>query len=131
MSIKALQGITPVWWSPKSETTPKPDGDGKKDPNPAAFFLKPLTGPEMLEVQEYFDFDNGSIKTPGLLLACRLGLADWRNIEGPDDDMLVFKDIRKPLDVLAAETLAIVGAQIIASSVLAPDAEKNSLSQSK
>lgn len=120
MSIRALVGITPEWWTPASE---QKDVNGEPNPTPAAFHLHPLTGPQMLEVQEFFDFENQTIKGPGLLKACRLGLKDWRNIIDEEGNEIIFT--RNALDKLPAEVLAAAGARIISNSVIDGQAEKN------
>ena len=120
MSVRALVGITPEWWTPPSETTPDDNGDLPE--RPAAFHLHPLTGPQMLEVQEFFDLENRTIKPPGLLRACRFGLRDWRNVLDENDKEMEF-DVS--LKTLPAEWIANAGAQIIANSVIDGDAEKN------
>ena len=121
MTLRALVGITPEWWTPESEK--KPNDAGEVDAKPAAFHLYPLTGPQMLEVQEHFDMVNTTVKGPGLLLACRFGLKGWRNVVNENDEELPFN--RLSVDKLPAEILAVVGAKIIANSVLDGDAEKN------
>lgn len=121
MSVRALVGISPEWWTPESEK--EPDANGDLPEFPAAFYLHPLTGPQMLEVQEFFDFENKTIRGPGLLRACRFGLQDWRNIVDENDKEIKFT--RMSLDKLPAEILAGAGAQIIANSVIDGETEKN------
>ncbi len=121
MTLRALVGIAPEWWTPDSEK--KPNDAGVVDDKPAAFHLYPLTGPQMLEVQEFFDFENQTIKGPGLLRACRFGLKDWRNIVDENGDTISFT--RNGLDKLPAEVLAAAGAKIIANSVITEDDQKN------
>ena len=120
MSVRALVGITSEWWTPPSETEPNDNGDLPE--RPASFHLSPLTGPEMLEVQEFFDLENRTIRPPGLLRACRLGLTDWRNVLDENDKELSFDP---SLKCLPAEWIANAGAQIIANSVISEEAEKN------
>lgn len=120
MSLRALVGIEPEWWTPETQ---KNDDNGDPADSPASFHLWPLTGPQMLEVQEFFDFENQTIKGPGLLRACKYGLRNWRNIVDHTGKDVVFT--RNALDKLPAEVLAGAGAQIIANSVIDEEAEKN------
>lgn len=120
MAIRALVGIAPEWWTPDSELK---DAHGEPATDPASFHLHPLTGPQMLEVQEFFDFENQTILGPGLLKACRFGLKDWKNIVDEKDDPIKFT--RNALDKLPAEVLAGAGARIISNSVIDGEAEKN------
>jgi hypothetical protein len=120
MSVRALVGITPEWWTPETET--EPDTDGHIAERPAAFYLHPLTGPQMMEVQEFFDLENRTIKTGGLLRAARFGLKDWRNVLDENDKEI---DFDASLNKLPAEWIANAGAQIIANSVISEETEKN------
>ena len=120
MSLRALVGIEPEWWTPVGELKGL---NGEPVLDPASFHLHPLTGPQMLEVQEFFDFENQTIKGPGLLRACRFGLKDWRNIVDENGDTISFT--RNGLDKLPAEVLAAAGAKIIANSVITEDDQKN------
>ena len=126
MSVRALVGITAEWWTPESET--EPDANGDVPERPASFFLEPLTGPEMMSVQEFFDIENKIVRPSGLLKACRIGLKDWRNVlDGNGIDVPFDESLNK----LPAPYIAAAGAQILANSVIDGAAEKNSSSQSK
>lgn len=114
MAIRILEGLEPEWWTPDNE---------KEEAQPSAFFLAPLTGPEMLEVQAHFDQVHKVVTGPGLLAAARIGLKGWRNIVDKKDELVPFT--KQAIETLDAETLAITGAQIIASSALDEDTEGN------
>ena len=120
MSVRALVGIVAEWWTPESET--EPDADGHIAERPASFYLHPLTGPEMMEVQDFFDLENRTVKSGGLLRACRLGLRDWRNVLDENDNELSFDP---SLNTLPAEWIASAGSQIISNSVVSEETEKN------
>lgn len=114
MAIATLKGLTPEWWTPEDE---------REQDEPASFHIAPLSGPQMLEVQEHFDLPNQTIKGPGLLMACRIGLRGWKNIVDDEGKALTFT--RSAIDRLPADTIAIIGAQVIANSVVDEDTEKN------
>lgn len=121
MPIKATTGIAPEWWK-------YPDEDSEAD-TPTEFHLFPLSGPEMLEVQEHFDPDTSAIKGRGLFIACKYGLRGWRNVVDDTGTEVVFNAMT--LKLLPAEVLARAGSRIVNISLVTPDAEKNLLSQSK
>jgi len=115
MTIKALDGITPSWYTPVTE---KENGE-----QGAAFFLQPLSGPQLLEIQPHFDLANTTVRGPGLVLSCRYGLKGWRNIVDGKGAEMAFNPMR--IDFLPSEILAELGAEIIRMSMLDEDDIKN------
>ena len=107
MAIKAYQGIAPEWYTPRDE-------EGQDEP--AQFYLQPLTGPQLLEVQAFFDAENTTVTGPGLVLACKFGIRNWNeNITGEDDKARRFS--RAGIQFLPAEIIAELGAKIVNLSV--------------
>lgn len=114
MAIKAYSGITSEWYTPDSE-------EGFDDA--AQFELKGLTGAQLLEVQQHFDIENQRVLGPGLVMACRLGLTDWKNIVDEEGKERVFT--RQAILLLPAEVLAELGGKVISLSVMDDDETKN------
>ena len=120
MAIQAYDGITPMWYVPASE-------EGAVDA--AEFHLFPLTGPQLLEVQQYFDNENQTVLGPGLVMACKYGMRGWKNIVDGEGNDMVFT--RVGLNRLPAENIAELGGKVIGMSVMDEEEVKNSSSQSK
>ena len=116
MTIKALEGLTPTWYTPREEEDNKEQG--------AAFFLKPLTGPQLLEVQPHFDLENTTVRGPGLVMSVRFGLKGWKNVVDSKGAEMAFNPMR--IDFLPSEILAELGAEILRMSMLGDDEIKNS-----
>lgn len=115
MAIKAYKGVAPEWYTPESE---------KGFDDAAQFEVRGLTGSELLDVQSHFDLENTTIRGPGLVLACKYGLTDWKNIVDDKGEEVVFVK-RTALDRLPAEVLAELGSHIISSSVMDEDETGN------
>lgn len=120
MAIQAYDGVTPVWYTPDSE---------KDAVDAAEFHLFPLTGPQLLEVQQFFDTDNSVVLGPGLVMSCKYGMRGWKNIVDGEGNEMVFT--RNGLNRLPAEVIAELGGKIIGMSVIEEEEVGNSLSQSK
>lgn len=121
MGIKALEGLTPTWFTP-----PGQDGDDK----PTRFKCRPLDGNEYAEVADYVGFIGGGLKigAAGQLLCLRYGLADWDGFEdsaGPVEFNMV--NIRR----IPYSTRTALATHIFVSSNLSEDQEKNSSLPSK
>lgn len=115
MAIQLTKGLARQWWTPEAF-------EGEDEP--PAFELQPLTQPQFLEVQQFFDVPNETISGPGLMFAVRNGLKGWRNIVGDDGKDAVYTT--RAVDRLPADWLALVGSKIVALSVLEDDEVKNS-----
>lgn len=117
MSLKALDGISPEWYALPTE-------DNDDDSEPAEFRIWPLTGPQLLEVNEYFNADSLSIGGPGLLLAFKYGVKDWRGIVDRNGEPLKFT--KANIDKLPPVALARVGGRIIRMSTMSEEDLGNS-----
>jgi len=115
MTVKALTGLLPEWYTPVSE-----EDENEK----AEFQLKPLTSPQIAKIQGHFDNDTGEISGTGLFEAAAMGVIAWKNVNGQDDKPLRFS--RRSLEALPYALLLELGGQIIANSFLTGDDEKNS-----
>jgi hypothetical protein len=79
--IKALNPLTPEWWTPPSEV-------GKEAPT--AFKIRPLSSVEYFDVETYTDMEgNTRIRAHSVGHLLRCGLLDWRNF-GTDAEPLAF-----------------------------------------
>ena len=116
MSIKAMTGLVPEWFVPDSE----------KDANPeeqASFHCYPLTQPQVLEVQQYYDRDRKDFLPTAYAVAYRLGCRGWKNVTDHEGKPLKWSPANR--ETLPAHILAEVGANIINISVMGDDDEKN------
>jgi len=114
MAIRAYEGITKEWYTPTDE-------EGQEDA--AEFELSPLTGPQLLDVQVHFDIENMTVLGPGLVLACKFGLCDWKNVldgNGRDKKFNRLGYLKLPGDIIAE-----LGGKIINISTLGEDDAKN------
>ena len=116
MTIKANDGLVPAWYTPKIE----------EDNNEQAtqFFLQPLTGPQLLDVQPHFDLEKMTVRGPGLVIALRYGLKGWKNLTNREGVELPFA--AASIDFLPSEIIAELGGEIIRVSTLDEDDIKNS-----
>lgn len=114
MTVTALTGLVPEWYTPDDE---------KGSDTPAEFKLVPLTTPQMAQVQTHFDMKEERVKATGLYLACEFGLRGWKNVIDHEGNELKFS--RSRIATLAIDLAAELGGQIIASSLLSGDDEKN------
>ena len=115
MSIKALTGLVPEWYTPEGQDD---------DPNPTAFLLTPLKAPQVAKLQKYFDGVTGEIGGEGLYEAAVMGVTDWRNVIDHEDKPLRFT--RRNFEMLPYEKLLLIGGQVLANSFLTEGDEKNS-----
>lgn len=114
MSLQLTKGLTPRWWTP----------DGQDDvEKPVEFQIRPLTGPQMLEIREHFDVEEQTIRPQGLLEATRVGLRDWRNVTNDKGDEEKYH--KSMIDRLPHDWIALIGAQVISDSVITQEDEKN------
>jgi len=115
MGLKITKGVAPEWFYPT--------GQDEEDEGAASFKLAPLTGPQLLEVQSFVDQTTLIMKGAGLVLACKLGMRDWRNVGDEKDKPL--KCNRFTIDQLPAEVLAECGGRVIHMSVMDEEEIKN------
>lgn len=115
MSIKALTGLLPEWYTP----------DGQDDDaNPSSFELTPLKAAQIATLQKYFNAVTGAIGGEGLYNAAVMGITNWKNIVDHEDKPLKFN--RRNMNFLPYETLIVIGGEVLANSFLTGDDEKNS-----
>ena len=114
MTIKALTGLVPEWFTPDSETD---------DETPASFELRPLTSPEIAKLQNEFDRETGAVSGKGLYDAALLGVVNWRNVTNHEGEALAFN--KTNLSKLPYMVLVELGGQSLANSFITGDDEKN------
>lgn len=115
MSITAYDGLARKWWSPEDEVG---------QDNQAEFELKPLSGPELLEVQAHYDVETLTVLGPGLVLACKFGLKGWKNITDEEGEQRKWN--RLGYAKLPGAVIAEMGGHIINMSLLDEGDAKNS-----
>ena len=115
MTIKALTGLVPQWYTPKSEE----DEGGEV----SKFELTPLTSPQIAKLQRHFNRETGEVTGEGLYEAAKLGITAWDNVQDQDGNPFAFS--KKNIDVLPYATLVELGGEILASSFVTGDDEKN------
>jgi len=115
MTIKALTGLTPEWYTPE---------DQKEETTPARFLLRPLKSPEVAKLQESFDGETGGISGNGLFTAAQLGIQDWEGVE--DHEGKPLKYTKRNVDALPYALILELGGSVIASSFMTDEDEKNS-----
>lgn len=116
MTIKATEGLAASWYTPRSER--------KNGKVASQFFIKPLNGPQMLEVQPFYNTDKLTVEGPGLMISVRFGVKGWKNIANENGEDILFHAGR--LDHLPVEILSELGAEILRISTLDEDDIKNS-----
>jgi hypothetical protein len=80
--LKALNPLTPDWYTPKAE-------EGKD--NPTRFRIKPLSGVEAMDLELFQDVEgNTRISGRSARTILRHGLSDWENF-GTDTEKVPFK----------------------------------------
>ncbi len=114
MTVKALTGLVPEWWTPDSE---------KEDSDPAEFLLRPLKAPQIAKLQGEFHSESGEISGKGLYEAAVAGIADWKNVVNHEGKPLKFT--RSNIDVLPYVLILELGGQILSRSFLTGEDEKN------
>ena len=115
MSIKALTGLVPEWFTP--------EGEGEAT-DPATFEIMALTPPQIAKIQQHFDGETGAINGEGLYKAAVMGIRNWRGVEDHKGEALKFN--KRNIDTLPYTLLLELGGQIIANSFLSEEDEKNS-----
>jgi len=113
MSITALTGLVPEWFTPESE---------KESDDPARFKIKPLDSRQMVEIQA-FHKEGGGIAPEGLYRAMEISILEWENVNGANGKPL--KCTRHNVKAIPIEVIAEVGAHAISVSFLNEDDEKN------
>lgn len=80
MSVRALTGLAPEWYTPD---------DQKDDERPTRYKIKPLDGLQFLEVAANGEIAPDGSFTPnhaGRLLLLRYGIKDWENVDDAAKD---------------------------------------------
>ena len=114
MTIKALTGLVPEWYTPTSED---------EDDNPASFEIKALTSPQIAKLQGEFHRETGEISGIGLYEAAVLGVINWRNVVNHEGEVLAFS--RRNIDALPYTTIIELGGKVLANSFMSDDDQKN------
>lgn len=115
MTVKALTGLVPEWYTPS-------DQEGASEP--AEFQLKPLTSPQIAKLQKYFNNETGEIGGEGLYEAAVMGVIAWKNVSDHDDKPLRFST--RGVQQLPYALLIELGGQVLANSFITEGDEKNS-----
>lgn len=115
MTVKALTGLVPEWYTPVSE-----EGEGE----PAEFQLKPLTSPQVAKLQKHFNNETGEIGGEGLYESAVMGVIAWKNVTDHEGKPLRFSN--RGITQLPYALLIELGGQILANSFIAEGDEKNS-----
>lgn len=113
MSINALTGLVPEWYTPESE---------KESSDPAKFYVKPLDTKQIVELQKFHKAEGG-IEAEGLYRSFELSVSDWDNVNDAQGKKL--KCTRTNFKVIPVEIIAEVGAHAIEISFATEDDEKN------
>ncbi len=76
MSIRAIEGLVPAWYTPA----------GQDDVAPARFKLRPLDGEQYGDVADHVGVINDDVRisSKGIGICLRHALVDWDNFEGSD-----------------------------------------------
>lgn len=105
MAITESDKVTPHWFTPASE---------EDEENPLEFKIKPLTGPQYLQVLNKQDLD----------YAITCGLLDWKNYFNKNGNQIQFR--RTKLNGLPPSILSELANEICAISRLTGEEQKNS-----
>ena len=120
MSVKALTGLLPEWYTLESELNE--NGDPVDDA--AAFYVVPLTQVQVLELQgEHMDMEAEMMKASGFAAAFRIGCKDWRNVVDDQGNPLPWN--RANATHIAAQHQQEVGIKIFNISIFTEDDLKN------
>ena len=114
MTVKALTGLVPEWYTPASEV----DED-----TPAEFHIKPLTAPQIAGIQGEFDRETGEISGNGLYEAARMGVIGWKNVTDHNDRTLKYS--KRTLDQLPYAIVLELGGKVLELSFLTDEEVKN------
>lgn len=118
MSITALTGLVPEWYTPISQ---------KDEDDPARFKLTPLDTKQMVEIQSYHITDgkgNGRISPEGLYRAFEISILEWENVNDRTGKPL--KCTRNNIKTIPVDLIAELGAEAVSVSFLTDDDAKNS-----
>jgi hypothetical protein len=113
MSITALTGIVPEWYTPESQ---------KESSTPARFKLKPLDSKQLVEIQGYHT-PEGAIAPAGLYRAFEISVIEWENVN--DSNGRALKCNRGNIKTIPIDIIAEAGAEVISVSFLGETDEKN------
>ncbi len=114
MSITALTGLVPEWFTPDSE---------KDSDEPARFKVKPLDSKQMVEIQAFHQ-PEGGIAPAGLYRAMEISILEWENVNDARTGKPL-KCTRHNVKAIPIEVIAEVGAHAISVSFLNEEDEKN------
>lgn len=81
MTIQARTGLMPEWYTPVSETGAA---------TPARFKLRPMTGPEILDLRAYYIQSTGKIMGKGALIVLSACMLDWENVSNEKGEPVQF-----------------------------------------
>jgi len=81
MTIQARTGLVPEWYTPISETGAA---------TPARFKLRPMTGPEVLDLRAYYMASTGKILGRGAAQALAACMLDWENVTAEEGKPLQY-----------------------------------------
>lgn len=109
MSLRALDGISPEWYTLPGD---EDEAEGEK----CEFRIFPLTGPQLLEVNQHFNEEDLSISGTGLLLAFKMGVRDWRGVYDRKGEPMKYSKLA--IDLIPPVALAQVGGRIIRMSTM-------------
>lgn len=113
MSITALTGLVPEWFTPDSQ---------KDSDDPARFKVKPLDSKQMVEIQAFHQ-ESGGIAPAGLYRSMEISILEWENVNDANGKRL--KCTRHNVKAIPIEIIAEVGAHAISVSFMSEDDEKN------
>ncbi len=121
MSIKALTGLVPEWYVPTDE---KPEDENAEVADDAtSFYCFPLTQPQVLDIQQYYDSDEKAFNPTAYARAYTIGCRNWKNVFDHEGRSLKWSPVN--MNMIPAAIMAEVGAYIISISVLGEDETKN------
>jgi len=118
MPMRALTGLVPVWYIPTSEHDVQPQDAA------SSFHCFPLTQPQLLEVQQFYDSDTKRLKPQAYAMAFRLGCRGWKNVQ--DSAGLNLPWSPSAMDTIPAKEIAEIGNHVLEISSLTGEDEKNS-----
>lgn len=119
MARKAIDPITPFWWTPD---------DQKDDPKPVRYKIRPLNGMQRIEVNT--DLKIGPlgliISATGVRNVLRHGLLDWENVEDTTGANVPFSEnIDANLARLGEQELIAISNRILEASNVGADEKKD------
>ena len=114
MTIKARTGLLPEWYTPVSETG---------STAPARFKLRPMTGPEVLDIRAYYIAETRKITGSGVSQALASCLIDWENVT--DDTGATLPYSQDNISALPPQILQELVNKLVAISRLTEAERKN------